>query len=1042
MEKDALSLRDRIEEIVRAVETETGLKVRDRYPCLLRVGDNWDDYPFNWENFRDFAGPLKWPEDAPPIVMISTDDLFPEPSVETFSEPYRHFRITVSPNIAVADIVNSWIGIITDYLPPQNRTNRSFLKNLNLKTMDLRLRVKQFLHLEKPIQMKPIAMSATVKGIAKSIGDREVSAFDIAGMLKERHSEYASHRLGQADWAAPDNTATREWVIWRDSVAELYDIDAVANSHHGVIDGRLFLIGLGLFEKSLRDALEEADVWAPLLLEVDEAVIQPSGPLRDALNSIQLAHGYKSDRPDGDDQLGVQGEVNALCEVITDPEVKPPLAIGLFGSWGSGKSFFMEKMRERVYKLTNNSLNKRPKNVVQIRFNAWHYADTSLWASLAVEIFERLADPEPVLHEEREQWLKNRGDPMKEQRKNLLTNLGTYRDAKAALEQECMHLQNEQERLSKEREEAEDARKTAIASATFTNVAAELIKDQEIIDGLEEISDKLELKPAVGQLTSIASELQTASGYLTATWRKIENKTLTIGLLVTAIVLLVFTATVKIVGSGAWLSSLISASPPGEGIGDWLGSLIPAIGSIVSAVVAASKYLLPAAKKVNEALKVVSSTVDKVTQVEERLLEKRSKEEQALELEIAKHNEQIEEATRSIAALNEKIATISAQAEALSVGRRLYDFLANRAAGYKKHQGVIGMLHRDFRLLDAQLRAQSSTANKSGLPRIDRVVLYIDDLDRCSPEKVLEVLEAVHLLLALELFIVVVGVDPSWLQRSLRHQYRDLCLSEDPSKDPYLQTMPVEYLEKIFQIPLTLPKMENKAYSKLISSLSPETALPMPAPKPTPTSDVSTGPTHRAASPDSPGGPRAPTRALLEVQVGSAAHGRGGASIDLTSDEVQFVQQLGGLVDTPRAAKRLMNIYRLIRATQHVGSRSRFLGADGKAGEYYAVLTLLAIAAGYPTLADRVLVTLEEDTEKKQSTNWEMFVNKLDLAKRKKVTVDNDSPIDKDDLSQVEAAEWENMYSGLSESLAGNKLNVIEPYQRWGRTVARFSFTP
>ena len=91
------------------------------------------------------------------------------------------------------------------------------------------------------------------------------------------------------------------------------------------------------------------------------------------------------------------------------------------------------------------------------------------------------------------------------------------------------------------------------------------------------------------------------------------------------------------------------------------------------------------------------------------------------------------------------------QADALAVGRRLYDFLANRAAGYQKHQGVVGMLHRDFRLLDAQLRAQPSTADKPGLPRIDRVVLYIDDLDRCSPAKVLEVLEAVHLLLALEL---------------------------------------------------------------------------------------------------------------------------------------------------------------------------------------------------------------------------------------------------------------------------------------------------
>jgi hypothetical protein len=1021
MKNETVSQKERIEEVLRAVETETGMMVSsDRYPCFLRVGDNWSDYPFNWEPFRDLSGPLKWPENAPLIVMISTKEALNEPLIETYQEPRAHNRIKVSPGIPVAAIVEQWIAQIAGYLPTQTEPKEFFLKGLELKPNDVSPEVLRFLGLESAPKKKPIALSATVKGIAKDIGGRKVSAFEIAEMLKEKHGEYASHRLGEADWDTPDNPATNGWDIWRDSVAKLYDEDAVSKSHHKVIDGRLFLVGLGLYANPLRDALAGEEVWAPLLLEIDEAVIQPSGHLRDALNEIQLAHGYQCDRPDGDDQLGIQGEVNAVCEVIMDPEVKPPLAIGLFGSWGSGKSFFMEKMRERVYNLTRKPQKNRPKKVIQIRFNAWHYADTSLWASLAVEIFERLADPEPIPTKDRKRWLKNIGDPNRDKRENLITNLETYRQAKAALEREREHLETEQERLSEEREKAERARKTAIESATFTNVAAELIKDQEIVRGLSEISSSLGMKPAVDQLISIANELQTASGYITATWRKIENKNWTVGLLVTAIVLLVFTATVKMAGTGAWF-----------------GSLIPAIGSIATAVMASSKHILPAVKNVNDALKVVSSTVERVTLVEEELLSKRSKEEQALELELAAHNEQIEEATRSIAALNEKIAKISAEADALSVGRRLYDFLADRAAGYKKHQGVVGMLHRDFLLLNAQLMAQSPTANNSGLPKIDRVVLYIDDLDRCPPEKVLEVLEAVHLLLALELFIVVVGVDPSWLQRSLRHQYRDLCLSKDPSNDPYLHAMPIEYLEKIFQIPLTLPAMEAKGYRKLISSLSPKTALPPTKEKP----ETSVGPTRRAASPESPGGSRAPTRSLLEVQVGSAAHGTGAKTIDLTSDEVIFIQQLGSLVDTPRAAKRLMNTYRLIRATQHVGSRSRFLGTDGEAGEYYAVLTLLAIAAGFPALVDRVLVKLEEDPGKSKTKGWQNFVNKLDPNKKKKVTAENASQNDEDPLSQADEAEWVNMYNGLKESINSNKLHDIEPYQRWGRTVARFSFT-
>ena len=53
-------------------------------------------------------------------------------------------------------------------------------------------------------------------------------------------------------------------------------------------------------------------------------------------------------------------------------------------------------------------------------------------------------------------------------------------------------------------------------------------------------------------------------------------------------------------------------------------------------------------------------------------------------------------------------------------------------------------------------------------PLVDRIILYIDDLDRCPEANVVEVLQAVHLLLAFPLFVVVVGVDSRWLLHSLQ----------------------------------------------------------------------------------------------------------------------------------------------------------------------------------------------------------------------------------------------------------------------------------
>jgi len=701
----------------------------------------------------------------------------------------------------------------------------------------------------------------------------------------------------------------------------------------------------------------------------------------------------------------------------------------------------MEKMREQVAKrilLANGARpddSKKPLNVVQIRFNAWHYSDTSLWASLAIEIFERLADPEPVSLEEREKWLRDRGDTGRVERQKLLTQLETYRDAKAALDAERTRLETER-RTAEERRRKASRRREAAAKMPLTDVAGALAKDKRVQEKIGHVAGELGLNPSAGELIGLGSELRTTAGYLPWVWRLVHHKTLAIALAAAFLILTLVTAVLTLRGGWAWL-----------------GSVATAAGSIGAAVIAAARLIRPAAQKVNRALAKVESAIATASAVEAELRAQRSREERELELKLAQINDEITEATLAIAALDEKIATTQADAEALTVGRKLYNFLADRAAGYQKHQGVVGMLHRDFRFLDAQLRAYRASPDPARqLPRIDRVILYIDDLDRCPPAKVLEVLEAVHLLLALELFVVVVGVDPRWLQRSLRHQYRELVTSGDPWTDSYLKAMPIEYLEKIFQLPLTLPVMAPLAYARLIASLAPTMAgsgpsedtvaatpdrppaTGTPAGGHTPTPTPTQTPTHT------------PTRAPLEVQPGSSASGEAGQPIDLTRAEVEFAQKLGPLVDSPRAAKRLMNTYRLIRATQNVGSRWRFLGDGRQAGEYQAVLTLLAVAAGYPALADRLLLALQEGATRIGVNRWPDFVSALAPASDTRAAgrlmpqvlteQSRDSDADRSELTA-----WTKLCEGLSAGLTSNRLTDLEPYQRWGRIVARFSFT-
>src|SRR4029450_3168764 len=72
------------------------------------------------------------------------------------------------------------------------------------------------------------------------------------------------------------------------------------------------------------------------------------------------------------------------------------------------------------------------------------------------------------------------------------------------------------------------------------------------------------------------------------------------------------------------------------------------------------------------------------------------------------------------------------------------------------------------------LQAELQTIQVKQLPRFSRIILYIDDLDRCPPDTVVKVLQAVHLLLTFPLFTVVVAVDARWVSRALRERFPNL----------------------------------------------------------------------------------------------------------------------------------------------------------------------------------------------------------------------------------------------------------------------------
>jgi len=95
-----------------------------------------------------------------------------------------------------------------------------------------------------------------------------------------------------------------------------------------------------------------------------------------------------------------------------------------------------------------------------------------------------------------------------------------------------------------------------------------------------------------------------------------------------------------------------------------------------------------------------------------------------------------------------------------------------------------------------------------------RLIFFIDDLDRCSAETTLSMLEALKLYLNIPGCVYFLGVDRSALERSISHRYGDKSISE------------LQYLDKIVQLPFAVPPTTPEAMEQYVASLLSEPLRP------------------------------------------------------------------------------------------------------------------------------------------------------------------------------------------------------------------------
>ena len=125
--------------------------------------------------------------------------------------------------------------------------------------------------------------------------------------------------------------------------------------------------------------------------------------------------------------------------------------------------------------------------------------------------------------------------------------------------------------------------------------------------------------------------------------------------------------------------------------------------------------------------------------------------------------------------------------------------LFTRNRSYGSAIGYMEEIRSDFKELKKQLPADT------------KVVVIIDDLDRCKADKIVDTLEAVKLLLNFDIFIVFLAVDSNVIARAVETRYKEILA--EAGRSGYL------FLDKIVQIPFRIPESDPATMDHYLFSL-------------------------------------------------------------------------------------------------------------------------------------------------------------------------------------------------------------------------------
>ena len=668
-----------------------------------------------------------------------------------------------------------------------------------------------------------------------------------------------------------------------------------------------------------------------------------------------------NDEATGADHLQITSEVNALADSIAAIDMQPPLVVGVLGGWGSGKSFVLHLLKERLLKIRSEDVsdqNKRKSfpyigHPYIVHFDAWTYAKSSLWASLMQNILVDLnhqisieqllsgIDENLLLGEKAGVWKL-----LQELSPQDFTQLSQTKIGKEAIKMlsnlEGAKLDPDvlwnklRDLRSKEREKLTEAEKK-LASKRLELAKADEQIQRDVDERVDRLARIASWKPFQDQLVGILGSALRKTFQQEIVKTKDPEADISLDKVFKAVRLWKKLWGGTSARTLAFLGFAALSAVAGILVQKATGYAGSALGGAAGVILAG----LDALKAANSWLEARLEDFEKLT---ETAREKRAEVGQRF-LEDARENSETRKLERQILSLEAEVEAHRREVGITARHETLVDFLQGRLdrGDYEKHLGLLHRVQQDVEELSKSLLSnrlwENEDSQKDGIlfPRgKPRVILVIDDLDRCPPGRVVEVLEAVQLLVKTPLFVVLIAMDVRYITRALEKAYEGVLIRDGMPSG-------LDYIEKIVQIPYRVRPIAPEAIPGYLSSQVSVKSEKEQAGLELDRSGLLKA-SGKPATITSPGDVAGRVEEPLPIEVQ-----------EFDSSEMKLLETCTLEIEiSPRSMKRLLNVYKLIKIIWY-----RMGEKEPESAIKQTMILLLTLSARYPAIMRRFLLELE-----------------------------------------------------------------------------------